>query len=188
MPQSDRNRWDTRYRERGAGSHEPAPFVAGLGEVLPRTGRAIDVAGGTGRHGLWLARRGWDVTLADVSEVALQMAREVADAEALTLQTLAIDLETEPFPAGPWDLILCSHFLWRPLFGAFTRTLAPNGCVVVVHPTRSNLDRHESPGPQFLLEDGELPTLVRNFETLHYEEGWTEEGRHEARLLARKRD
>ena len=37
-----------------------------------------------------------------------------------------------------------------------------------------------------LLEDGELPGLVRGLEILKYEEGWTEEGQHEARLVARR--
>ena len=59
---------------------------------------------------------------------------------------------------------------------------------MVVHPTRSNLRRHTRPGPRHLLGDGELPGLVRGLEVLRYEEGWTEQGRHEARLVARRRD
>ena len=60
-------------------------------------------------------------------------------------------------------------------------------CLVVVHPTRSNLERHDSPGPHHLLDDGELPGLIPGLEVVHYEEGWSEEGRHEARLVARLR-
>ena len=56
----------------------------------------------------------------------------------------------------------------------------------MVHPTRSNLTRHERPGPRHLLEDGELPVLVRGLEIVRYEEGWTEEDQHDARLVARR--
>jgi hypothetical protein len=52
-------------------------------------------------------------------------------------------------------------------------------------PTRSNLERHTRPDPRHLLEDGELPGLVPGLEIVRYEEGWTEQGRHEARLVAR---
>ena len=58
---------------------------------------------------------------------------------------------------------------------------------MVVHPTRSNLRGHTRPGPRHLLGDGKLPGLVRGLEVLRYEEGWTEQGRHEARLVARGR-
>jgi tellurite methyltransferase len=73
MPESDRERWNARYREEAA-IPPPSPFLVGLDALLPRTGRALDVAGGPGRHALWLARRGLDVTLADVSDVALEVA------------------------------------------------------------------------------------------------------------------
>jgi tellurite methyltransferase len=37
-----------------------------------------------------------------------------------------------------------------------------------------------------VLEDGELPRLISGLETVRYEEGWLESGRHEARLVARR--
>ena len=55
---------------------------------------------GTGRHALWLARRGLDVTLADISGVALEVARAEACREGLVLHTVMRDLEAEPLPTG----------------------------------------------------------------------------------------
>ncbi len=60
------------------------------------------------------------------------------------------------------------------------------GLLAVAHATRSNLARHPRPGPDRVLEDGELPGLVRGLDVLRYEEGWLESGRHEARLVARR--
>jgi SAM-dependent methyltransferase len=188
MAEADRSRWDTRYRGHDAREREPSPFLESLEDLLPCRGRALDVAGGTGRNALWLARRGLDVTLADISEVALKIAREQAAAARLPLRTLAVDLEARPLPAGPWDLIVCAYFLWRPLLKSIPEALAPDGCVVVIHPTRSNLQRHDRPGPRHLLDDGELPGLIPGLVILRHEEGWTAEGRHEARLVARRPD
>ena len=161
--------------------------MSALDPVLPRLGRALDVAGGSGRHALWLARRGLDVTIADISEVALEAALRAARREALALTAVQVDLEAAPLPAGPWDLILCTYFLQRPLFARFAAALAPGGFLVAAHATRSNLLRNSRPGPDFLLEDGELPALVSGLEVIRSEEGWLESGRHEARIVARKR-
>ncbi len=177
MSDADRARWDARWREKGAPG-EPSPFVLSLDAILPRRGRALDVAGGAGRHAMWLARRGLEVTLVDISPVALAMAEGVT--------TVAADLEHEPLPAGPWDVILCFHYLDRRLFEAWPRLLAPGGLLVFVQATRSNLQKHEHPPARFLLEDGELARLVQGLEVVRLEEGWLDEGRHEARLVARR--
>jgi SAM-dependent methyltransferase len=181
----DRERWNERYRAEGWPT-APAPWLAGLDAVLPRHGRALDVGGGTGRNAIWLARRGLDVTLADVSDVALERATRDAQAEGLSLATVRTDLESEPLPPGPWDLVLCAYFLHRPLFAALASALAPGGLLVVAHATRRNLERHPRPGPRWVLEERELPTLIHGLEVLHYEEGWLESGRHEARVVARR--
>jgi tellurite methyltransferase len=66
----------------------------------------------------------------------------------------------------------------------FSQVLAPGGLLVFAQPTRSNLQRNPHPSARFLLEDGELPQLLRGLKVISYTEGWTEEGRHEARLVA----
>ena len=185
MSNDDRERWNARYLADEVLA-PPSPFLAGLDDVLPRHGRALDVAGGSGRHALWLSRRGLDVTIADVSDVALQRASRAASDAGLSIATARVDLERAPLPAGPWDVILCVAFLHRPLFAAFPDALAPDGWLVFEHPTRSNLLRHARPGAAHLLDDGELPTLVRGLRILRYQEGWLDRGRHEARLVARR--
>ncbi|AKT43740.1 class I SAM-dependent methyltransferase [Chondromyces crocatus] len=198
----DRIRWDARWRERGEGPGEPSALITALAPQLPTRGRALDIAGGAGRHALWLARRGLDVTLVDISEVALTIARAAPGPDVTEnlgaasgldaarrgrLHTLALDLEEAPLPPGPWDVILCFHYLQRSLFAAFPEALAPGGLLVIVHPTRTNLERHPRPSARFLLDDGELPGLLRGgLDVVRYEEGWLSEGRHEARLLARR--
>jgi SAM-dependent methyltransferase len=186
VSEGDRERWNTRYREEEA-PPPPASWLVALDPILPRRGRALDVGGGSGRHARWLAARGLAVTLADISDVALARAERDAAAEGLALTTLRLDLEREPLPPGPWDLVLCVYFLHRPVFAAVKDVLAPGGILVAAHATRTNLQRHPRPGPRHVLEDGELPGLVSGLEVLRSEEGWLEAGRHEARVVARRR-
>jgi SAM-dependent methyltransferase len=186
MSIEDRVLWDERWREGTHGSREVAPFLVSLDALLPRSGAAIDVAGGRGWNALWLARRGLDVTLVDVSPVALAIARERAAADGLALEAVELDLEADPLPAGPFRLVTCFHFLRRPLFPDLAAALAPGGLLVVEIMTRRNLERHASPSERFLLEEGELPGLARGLEVLSCDEGWRDSGRHEARLVARR--
>jgi tellurite methyltransferase len=189
---ADREKWDARHRDRGPESRVPASFLTSLDALLPRQGRALDVAGGAGRHALWLAARGLDVTLVDISAAGLALAHADAAASGRTLTTVAADLEHEPLPPGPFVLVLSCYYLRRELFAAFPALLAPGGLLVYVQPTRANLQRHAHPSAAFLLEDGELPGLARGLTVVRYEEGWFGEAgaepRHEARLVARKPD
>ena len=179
MPVVDRDKWNARWRERGEPG-EPSSVLAAIADLLPRAGRALDAAGGAGRHALWLAARGLSVTLVDVSDVAVDLARRAGVADARVW-----DLEEQGAPPGSWDLILSFHFLHRPLFPAYAAALAPGGTLVVVQPTKRNLERHPRPPAEFCLEEGELPRLVPGLQVLRYDEGWLEEGRHEARLVGR---
>lgn len=183
---SARERWNQRYRD-GAGLADPSAFLEEAAGFLPQTGRALDLAGGAGRHALWLARRGLEVTLCDVADEGLARASQRAREQGLTIRTEQRDVEADGAPPGPWDLVVSFHYLWRPLFAALPTLLAPGGVVVYCQPTRSNLEKNPRPSARFLLEDGELAGLLpHELEVLSLEEGWHGD-RHEARLVARRR-
>ena len=179
MAQADREKWNARYGEEAA-MQEPSPFLAQLNGLLPRQGRALDVAGGSGRNARWLARHGLSVTVADISEVGLERAARERFATAV------VDFDVDPLPDGPWDVIFINHFLHRPLFAQIPSRLAPQGLLVVAHPTVTNLERNAHPGRKFLLEPGELRALVQGLEIVSFDEDWRENGWHEARLVGRR--
>lgn len=154
--------------------------------MLPKSGRALDIAGGAGRHSLWLAELGWQVTLADISSVGLQQAARRASERGFSIRTLQIDYDDDPLPPGPWDLIVSVLFYCPAHWIQFASVLAPGGVLVYLQPTRRNLERNSRPPASFLLPDGELPSLIPGLEVLRYEEGWLADGRHDALLIARR--
>jgi tellurite methyltransferase len=185
-----RERWNRRYAEREA-PQAPSRFLVDRAPVLPASGRALDVAGGAGRNALWLARRGLDVTLVDVSDAACDLALERASEAGLPLDVLRLDLDAEPLPVGPWDVVLLHHYLDRRIVRAAPELLAPGGLLLLCQPTVRNLERHPRPTRRWLLDEGELAELVADLpavEVVELDEGWTEEDRHEAGLVLRRRD
>jgi SAM-dependent methyltransferase len=184
MSDFDRQKWNAKYEAGFANEREPSQVLVGLMQYLPTSGRALEIAGGAARNGIWLARRGLDVTVADISAVGLAIAHQRAAEAGAMISTLETDLQDQPFPAGPWNLILSVCYLWRPLFAQFPAALAPGGLLVVIQPTKTNLSRHEKPPADFLLGDGELPKLVKELQILHFAEGWQADGRHDAVIVA----
>lgn len=186
MSDRDRDKWNRRYTDPSHAPGEPSRLLVDLQRFLPKTGRALDLAGGSGRHAIWLAQQGLQVTLADISRQALAIARQRAEQANVEIGAIEIDLDCDSIPTGPWDLILTFFYLCRPLFRRFPSVMSPTGRLIVVQPTLSNLQRHAKPPAEFLLDDGELPNLVEGLEILHYQEGWSVEGRHDAIIICQQ--
>lgn len=185
MAEADRQKWNAKHLARGfADLDEDSPVKTWLNE-LPQAGRVLDVAGGSGRHALFFAERGFDCHLTDISSEALKIAEEEATNRSLTLICHELDLEQQALPRGPWSVIVCAYYLQRELFAAFKRELAENGRLVFVQPTKTNLERHQKPSAAYLLEPGELLSLLsaHRLRPLEYAECWQENGRHEAVAL-----
>jgi 2-polyprenyl-3-methyl-5-hydroxy-6-metoxy-1,4-benzoquinol methylase len=83
-----------------------------VGELLCRAvdvhagERVLDVAAGSGNAALAAARRGARVIASDIARVALERARQRADAEGLALHTELADAQALPFDDGAFDIVL----------------------------------------------------------------------------------
>jgi len=186
MSDEDCRKWDARYREQKVALTEPATFLTSITDRLPTDGSAVDVAGGGGRNAIWLAQRGLDVTLLDISSEALRLAQQAADHAGVKITTEQIDLVDASFPVGPWDLIFSCDFLQRSLFAIYPNVLRIGGTLAVAQPTTKNLERHPRPPSRFLLKEGELRELASPLEVIYYDERWQDNDHHEARLVARR--
>ncbi len=191
MAAEDRTRWNKHYQAKTHVARAPSWVLNEWGGQLPATGSALDVAGGTGHNALWLARRGLQTTLVDISDQALTFAQARADMLGLELATACLDLEQDSLPNSPiddgtWDVIVCFNYLYRPLYRDFINRLAPGGWLLICQPTVTNLESHAKPSRRYLLERGELRELCQGLDPVRYEEGWTAQGRHLARILACK--
>jgi 2-polyprenyl-3-methyl-5-hydroxy-6-metoxy-1,4-benzoquinol methylase len=182
---NEQERWNNRYNDADDPDGVPEAFGRLVG-FLPTSGRAIDIAGGRGGVACELAARGLDTTLAEVSDVALDLTAARAARLGVVITPLLADLANQPFPAGPWDVISCLHYLQRDLFPTMVEALAPGGLLLINIATATNLERNDRPTAQFLLADGEIATLVSDLEIIHHTEMWSDSGRHEAELVARK--
>jgi SAM-dependent methyltransferase len=186
----DRERWNAKWRERAGELETEAPFLRAHAQHLPARGKALDIAGGAGRNAIWLARRGLDVTLVDVSDVALDKAERRATTAGLTARMKLVrhDLDTA-LPFAPlFDLVLVFHYLNRAQRDSYVSLLHEGGTLVAVQATVKNLERHAKPGREYLLDEGEMDAWVRGLgmDVVVSLEDWTDDGRHEAAVIAKR--
>jgi len=160
--ENERASWNRRYREGSHSSLESDPFLLQAYEnyvraLFSRPGTALDVAGGLGRHAVWLARRNWRVTLIDVSEVGLAKAREGAGRLDDRIEFVRADMKK--FKAGRrrYDLVLVFFYLERKIFPELMKALRPGGLLIYKTYTRGQRKFKGGPShPLHLLKENEL--------------------------------
>jgi SAM-dependent methyltransferase len=186
LTQGDRARWEQRYGGE-ASALEPAAFIVRHAGRI--SGRVLEVACGSGRNALFLARRGLDVVAIDLALAALQQAQRSARAENLTLHLLQADLERFPLPPERYDAVVNVRYLQRSLLPQLERALKPGGILLFETFLIDQMQYGHPRNPAFLLEHGELREAFRGLDQLEYEEGLLTHERGDAylaRLLARK--
>ena len=114
---------------------------------------------------------------ARVSDVALGILRQRAQAASLRVRTTATDLiGTGTRDADPFQLVVVADFLDRPLWSRLWELVVPGGHVIVRTFTASWPG--EKPPARYRLEPGELAEGLPGLTELAYEEsggraGWS---------------
>ncbi len=130
--------WNARYAtDEYIFGTAPNVFLASQ-EALIRPGmRALAVADGEGRNGVWLAEQGASVHAIDVSPAALEKAKKLAAARGVTLETEQADVLNWNWPQDAYDLVaaIFIQFALPPardrIIAGIRRTLKPGGVLIL---------------------------------------------------------
>jgi len=158
---SDVSRWNERYAkgdtpwETGQPSSELQHVIA---EVPIRPCRALELGCGTGPSAVWLAQQGFDVTALDLSPLAIERARQRADAARASVHCLVADVLKPPAElAGVFDFFFdrgCYHVVRRENVAAYLETLrrlTHSGTLGLV--LAGNAREPHEPGPPVVSEE-----------------------------------
>jgi 2-polyprenyl-3-methyl-5-hydroxy-6-metoxy-1,4-benzoquinol methylase len=188
---SERERWNQKYTEAPEAWLEPDTFLLRafpeyIQPLFPNPGSALDLAGGAGRHSIWLARQGWEVTLIDISETAVEQARRNSGALVSQICFLIDDLTTFSASQTQFDVVMVFFYLERKIFPEIVKAIRPGGLLVYKTLTMAQMELPGGPkDPAHLLERDELLRLADGLEVLYYHEGVAK--RVTAELVARKK-
>lgn len=165
MTNPELDRWNTRFASADYVFGEaPNDMLARYAAPLA-AGRALCVADGEGRNGVWLAERGWQVTSLDFSAPAQDKAAKLAAARGVALEIVQADVHGWDYPQAAYDLVadVFSQFSSpeqrAQKWAGMLRALRPGGWLIVVGYTPRQL-HHRTGGPQ-QVENLYTPDLLR---------------------------
>lgn len=171
----ERTVWDERYRNGHPPLTEPNRFLLDaysrfVEPRFPNAGTALDLAGGAGRHALWLAQRGWQVTLIDISSQGLTLARKKSADISPPIEFVHTDLR-QFRASSQYDLVLAFYYLERSIFPELEKSLRPGGILLYKTYVRDENDPiRTTRNPAHLLEPGELLAAFPRLRVLHHRE------------------
>ncbi|HJU11119.1 MAG TPA: class I SAM-dependent methyltransferase [Candidatus Binataceae bacterium] len=171
---SNREMWEQRHSDPNSGTAEPS-----LLEFLPLfpAGRALDVAAGTGRNSIQLARRGIEVVAVDWSINGLNAIAAVARQDRLEIQPVIVNLEQSwPFRPESFETVLNISFLERALFPRLKMVLRIGGMLLFDTFLIDQAATGHPRNPRYLLGHYELRDLLSDMELIRYREGIVDYG------------
>jgi SAM-dependent methyltransferase len=130
--------WDARYATADyIFGTAPNVFLASqAGRIRPGV-RALAIADGEGRNGVWLAERGLAVHSVDVSPVALDKARRLAAERGVEVEFEQADVLDWTWPDAAYDLVVAIFIQFAPppgrdrIIAGIRRTLKPGGLLIL---------------------------------------------------------
>jgi 2-polyprenyl-3-methyl-5-hydroxy-6-metoxy-1,4-benzoquinol methylase len=185
------DRWDRKY----AGAQDSGTAATVLSDnlhLLPRSGKALDIACGLGANAMLLASRGLETHAWDASSVAIELLQSFAFERNLQVIVSVKDVNAEP-PASTdgWNVVVVSHFLERSLCRAISDSLGPGGLLFYQTFTLERVSPGGPGNPEYLLRENELLDLFPDLVVRYYREegvqGDTQQGhRNKAYLIGQK--
>ncbi|MCS7079055.1 MAG: class I SAM-dependent methyltransferase [Chloracidobacterium sp.] len=167
--------WDARYRSGYGLGEAPNAFLASQAYRLQPGWKALAVADGEGRNGVWLAEQGLDVFSVDVSPVAQDRARQLAARRGVAVAFACADLLTLALPEAEFDVVVAIfiQFAGPPardeLFVKLKRALRPGG-LFLLEGYRTEQLNYRTGGPpcvENLYTEEFIRTTFADFEVLH---------------------
>lgn len=95
-------------KENRIATQQEVNFISGILNNLPKEAKILDLACGTGRHLIELAKLGFNMTGFDFNEAALKSVRRRADGEKLVVRLIRGDMRLLPFNSE-FDAVICMY-------------------------------------------------------------------------------
>jgi SAM-dependent methyltransferase len=100
-------RWEARFATPDyAFGKEPNYFLQSRRKLLPRHGRALAIADGEGRNGVWLAEQGLNVVSLDFSPAAQKKARALAAERGMKVTFVQADVHAWDYPEAAFEVVV----------------------------------------------------------------------------------
>jgi protein-L-isoaspartate O-methyltransferase len=169
MALEDKIKWDKKYQNTPTLLQQRQASKK-LIQIIDKTKgkKALEVASGTGRNSIYLAKAGFEIEALDISQVAL----DTLDNQGYNnITTKLIDLDNYVPLENSYNLIVMTNFLDRTLIPHLLQALKKDGILFIETYMEDKINSKPNSNPDFLLKKGELKAFFdEKFEILEYDE------------------
>ena len=156
----------------------PNAFLAAQWDRLKPGWRALAVADGEGRNGVWLAEQGLEVTSVDISPRGIAKARALAAERGVAPTIVEADVAEYDMGEAAWDVVAAIFIQFAPpemradLFRRMKRALKPGGLLILqgYRPEQVDLGTGGPPDPAHMYTADLLRQAFGDLEILHLAE------------------
>ncbi|MEJ2623855.1 MAG: class I SAM-dependent methyltransferase [Pseudolabrys sp.] len=131
-------RWQERFAAPGyLFGTAPNTFLKNHAHLLKKGEKALTIADGEGRNGVFMAEQGLDVLSIDFSPVAQEKARKLAAERGVTLKVEQVDVLNWDWPVEAFDVVAAIFFQFAgpegraKIFAGIKKALKPGGLLLL---------------------------------------------------------
>jgi len=184
------HKWNNIYQQQDVSNAQASIVLSRYSHLLPKQGKALDLACGLGGNAFLLAKHGLDVDAWDISSHVIEEINKHIP-KGTSINAEAMDISQATLKKNHYDVITVSRFLDRQLIPQLISALKPKGLIFYQTFTLDKAFPSGPTNPKFLLEKGELLSLFSSLKPIAYHEesnlGDINKGvRNEALLVAQR--
>ncbi len=192
MDKAAQKKWNRIYTEAQIAGATPSKVLQDHTYLLPKQGKALDLACGTGGAAMFLAGQGLEVDACDISDAVIHKLNDFARLRGLVIHGFVQDVTITPLETAAYDVIHVAHYLERDIVPGLKTALKPGGLIFYQTFVKEVTQNYTGPSnPAFRLGRNELLKLFQDFHIVFYQEdgliGDLQQGfRNEAMLVAQR--
>lgn len=192
MDKKAQDKWNRIYSTAEIASSNVTKVVKDYAYLLPKEGRALDLACGLAGDAVFLAQQGLNVDAWDISDHVIEKINRFATENGLRINASVKDATKTPPEKNYYDVVTVAHYLDRNIISDLVNSLKPGGLIFYQTFLKEVTPTYSGPSnPDFRLGKNELLKMFSNLNLVIYHEeallGDIHQGfRNEAMIIAQR--
>jgi ubiquinone/menaquinone biosynthesis C-methylase UbiE len=118
--------WEKIYKEKGDLRFAVLPKIRRAAGIFKEKGykEILDLGCGTGKHSIFLAKRGFSVYAIDISPAGIEIAKKKSESQGLNIHFKHHDMKSIPFSGNFFNAVICTWTIYHGTLKSIKQTIS----------------------------------------------------------------